>query len=897
MKQIKNKQSNKLNKITIIIALIFLVGFVVTVLPGKVSAESYATCALDVYINNSTGNVTMHATANEHHPGTDNSNTQLYVYDDLGAGDWDSGDNSAVVGYTKHFPDGTYTAYSEVESCIYPGNSCSTCSKTKVFTVKTTPIIQEPCKINSFTADDYNPPYNTSTMLKFSFNYSFPWTITNVQGPTIPYLTSGNGLGEATATGNLTLQHIYRLTCKDPQGDVTRDLTVDPGSSGTIYQYRCGGGGSCIYVGSDGTGDTNDPTCNNSCSTPPPPPPPPPPSTCSEDASVSVIQPLPPTMNPGQTYSFTMRAKNTGSSWWYHGSVYQFIKTSGNMAITPSMGWLPNRIIGGDYVDWTFNVTAPSTPGNYFVQMQMLHTTYATGDYLDSDGNVCAPPPTSDTYFGNVGMVSSVVSVPNYTLTINKVGTGLGTVGGAGSYPDNTLVGANYTLNPDSTFGGWSGDCDSSGHVTMNSNKTCTASFNLNPPSTPTGFFVAPSSCGNNWLNLRWSVSRGATSYQVYREGTLITLAGYSCDAFSCSGSDTGLILGSPYSYKVTASNVGGTSAPALASGTVAPYCPINGGWGGWSPASCPVACGLPASTLNRFCNNPVPQYGGTQCTADGSLAVQSCPKTSDCACLAPASQTRSVSCGPAFYSGNITEIQYKGSSPACAWGSWSELSRDCVNFILCSDGSPAPGNNPANCGASTAVPTVISPTATNITSTGATLGATVISAGIPATLSTRGTCYATTLNPTFANGANCLSEGSITTGIFTQTRTGLLPNTTYHFSGYATNATGIGYSVDRSFITSSGPLTYTFTVTVNNPIGGFVKSTDNIINCGSNCSHLYNSGDTVNLQATPSSSYWEFSGWSGGCSGALPTCSINVNGNVTVTATFKPRLFDYREF
>jgi len=77
-----------------------------------------------------------------------------------------------------------------------------------------------------------------------------------------------------------------------------------------------------------------------------------------------------------------------------------------------------------------------------------------------------------------------------YTLTVSKSGTGSGTVTSSPSGIDcgsdcsesfNQGTSVTLTATPDagSTFGGWSGDADcSDGVVTMNANRTCTATFN-----------------------------------------------------------------------------------------------------------------------------------------------------------------------------------------------------------------------------------------------------------------------------------------------------------------------------------------------------------------------------------------------------------------------------------
>jgi prepilin-type N-terminal cleavage/methylation domain-containing protein len=99
-----------------------------------------------------------------------------------------------------------------------------------------------------------------------------------------------------------------------------------------------------------------------------------------------------------------------------------------------------------------------------------------------------------------------------------------------------------------------------------------------------------------------------------------------------------------------------------------------------------------------------------------------------------------------------------------------------------------------------TEVPTITTPTVTSLTPTTATLGANVISLGNPSIISARGTCLGITPAPI----TNCLDEGSTTTGIFTQNRTGLIPDTLYYYRGYAINVTGTAYSTDGSFTTNS---------------------------------------------------------------------------------------------
>jgi thrombospondin 1 len=46
----------------------------------------------------------------------------------------------------------------------------------------------------------------------------------------------------------------------------------------------------------------------------------------------------------------------------------------------------------------------------------------------------------------------------------------------------------------------------------------------------------------------------------------------------------------------------------------------VNGGWGNWSEwEECPVSCGGADQRRTRACDTPTPEFGGDDCTVDGS--------------------------------------------------------------------------------------------------------------------------------------------------------------------------------------------------------------------------------------------------------------------------------------
>jgi hypothetical protein len=80
------------------------------------------------------------------------------------------------------------------------------------------------------------------------------------------------------------------------------------------------------------------------------------------------------------------------------------------------------------------------------------------------------------------------MNVPAFGITVNKVGTGTGTVSCAGTgvvancsggIASGTLVTLTAVPDSGSSFAGWGGDCNDTGQVTMNAAKTCTATFTV----------------------------------------------------------------------------------------------------------------------------------------------------------------------------------------------------------------------------------------------------------------------------------------------------------------------------------------------------------------------------------------------------------------------------------
>ena len=122
------------------------------------------------------------------------------------------------------------------------------------------------------------------------------------------------------------------------------------------------------------------------------------------------------------------------------------------------------------------------------------------------------------------------------------------------------------------------------------------------------------------------------------------------------------------------------------------------------------------------------------------------------------------------------------------------------------------------------ALPTVKSPTVSNVTQTTAALGATVTANG-GASILERGTVWGTAPNPT-RNQLGCGSE----LGVFNHVRSGLPPGTLIYCRGYAVNSVGTSYSPDMTFSTiplPPAPPTITHVVTHANGFMAYVSPND----------------------------------------------------------------------
>ncbi|HEY6767141.1 MAG TPA: alkaline phosphatase family protein, partial [Candidatus Sulfotelmatobacter sp.] len=81
-------------------------------------------------------------------------------------------------------------------------------------------------------------------------------------------------------------------------------------------------------------------------------------------------------------------------------------------------------------------------------------------------------------------------------------------------------------------------------------------------------------------------------------------------------------------------------------------------------------------------------------------------------------------------------------------------------------------------------------------------------------------------------------------------------------------------------------PPVLTVAVSGSGTVSSSPTGIDSCSNTGGRCSSAYPAGTVVTLTPTAGGGY-SFSGWSGACTGNIPTCTVTVNSSTAVTATF----------
>ncbi|MFA5888967.1 MAG: hypothetical protein WCW47_03720 [Candidatus Paceibacterota bacterium] len=673
-----------------------------------------------------------------------------------------------------------------------------------------------------------------------------------------------------------------------------------------------------------------------------------------DNATVTFIRVLPSTLVSGQEYSFKTSVQNIGNTYWWNGDYFKLLQKSG-LFLSPSYGHIPTVMDPGGSFETDFILTAPNEPGNYTLELQMDHA----GSYFGQTGTVSfnvkeetkipicsiidfsagnitpeyntsttlrfslkdsvsgqtnisfpwsisllaggiSPSPSSGIGFYGTPTTGNLTSLHTYRLTCDTATRDItiipklqscGLAGGNTCDQPGQSACAGYTTIPSS-------DCSAVGQ------KCCyippaSGFVNLNfiiKNQLDTAVSGASVNIGQDFGNgtTRTTDGGGFANFGVYKN----TAIDYSISASGCSSVNGTVNSGSD-----------GTTVKKtlICQGTPPPTSPPPTPTGFWVG---PSACDNRWLNLSWNASTGATNYkvyrGGTLVYNNNGLAFSDTGLTlgktysytltasNNVGTSAPASASGTVSetCPP------NTKINGKCSNPPAHYICVAGTSNNKVNGTTAytwrcigsgtghtNDSCLEPKTQSCEPNGSCSAPTP----ACGQTTTGVDNCNNICSRTGPP-CSTTGSCGSR--NTTYPTGITSYPGGSTYCSRGNPTSSPAFPSPGGSVSWYCIDAGG-----SSGQCTASAEI-QTYTVTATHSLGGQVYSVDNKINCGGTCSSNYNKGSVVILRAIPSSTYWQFSSWTGDCSGfTTSSCTLNVNSPKNATAVFIPRKFKYIEF
>ena len=504
----------------------------------------------------------------------------------------------------------------------------------------------------------------------------------------------------------------------------------------------------------------------------------------------------------------------------------------------------------------------------------------------------------------NVTATFEKVVIPNHLLTIKKAGNGEGTVSSnptgidcgtdcSESYKENTTVTVTATpADSFSIFTGWAGDCSGTGNcvVTMDRLKNVTAEFE----KVSFSLTVNTSGNGSGTVSSHPSgIDCGTDCDESFLAETSVTLTATPADSFStfigwsgdCSGTGSCVVAMDGVksvtaifekvvipNHLLTISRVNGdgtvlSSPPGIDCGidcsesyeentiVTLTATPANAfstfiGWSGAcsGTGSCVVTMSRAKDVTAEF--KKVAFSLMVNKSGNGSGTVSSHPSGIDCG----------ADCDESFLAETSVTLT---ATPADSFSIFTGWTGDCSGTGDC---------------------TVTMDHVKNVTAV-----FTKVSFSLMVNKSGNGSGSVSSHPSGIDCGTDCdesfLAETSVTL-------TATPADSFSTFIGWSGDCSGTGSCVVamdsvKNVTAEFGVANFNLSVVKAGDGGGTVTSVPAGIDCGVDCSEDYKAHSSITLTATPSDSFSQFTGWSGGCTGT-GTCVISMDQAQSVTATFE---------
>ncbi len=445
---------------------------------------------------------------------------------------------------------------------------------------------------------------------------------------------------------------------------------------------------------------------------------------------------------------------------------------------------------------------------------------------------------------------------PQFMLTLGTVGSGTISpqpASATGMYNAGTAVSLTALPDPGFAFTGWAGACSGSNAtcvVTMDSAKSVTATF-----TAQYSLFVTTLGTGTV------TAQPSSTSWQ-YLAGTSVTLTATADPGFvftswagACSGSNATCVVTMDASKSVTATFTAQYSlfVTTLGNGTVA---------------------ALPTSTTWKYLSGTVVRLtatpGSDSVFSSWSGACSGSSVTCDVTMDAAKSVTATFTLKQ--FALSVTPV---GPGTVTAQPSSANNTYNVGTVVVLTATPAANGLFSGWSGACSGAATTCSVTMDAAKSVTATFALRQFQLSLTAVGS--GTISA---QPSSAN--NMYNAGTVVSLTAT-------PGTGYQFSGWSGACSGTATTCNVT-MDAAKSVTVTFALRQFQlsltPVGsGTISAQPPTAN------NMYNAGTVVSLTATPGTGY-QFSGWSGACSGTATTCNVTMDAAKSVTATFTAQQF-----
>jgi hypothetical protein len=285
-----------------------------------------------------------------------------------------------------------------------------------------------------------------------------------------------------------------------------------------------------------------------------------------------ISQSVPAAMNPGQSYVVSVIMRNAGSSTWSAAAGYAL--GSQNPANNTTWGLsqvpMPTTVIPGAQANFSFFVTAPSTPGIYNFKWRMVGPGGSFGQFSPNVSINVGGVPASPGLLNTAVASNSQINLTWTDLSSNETGFKIERKTGSGSFVQIAAVGANVTSYSNTGLAPTTNYCYrvrafNTGGNSGYTNESC-ATTPDQPPAPPTNLNIV-GGCGH--VDLWWDDnSNNETGFIIERRvGAFGAYSTYSTvPANEPWFSDNGeFAINTYYYYRVRAYNAAGISAPSNA--------------------------------------------------------------------------------------------------------------------------------------------------------------------------------------------------------------------------------------------------------------------------------------------------------------------------------------------